>query len=252
MSPKNDSTIGSRVRAARERLGWSREELAFHSAISWSAIAQTESGRRTNLRPATLSALAGALGVTIDYLVRGGAGAAPMLEHRALLYGTDAEFVDTASEFLSKGVERSEATLAVTTRSNIKLLRQSLGRAARQVEFAEAASWYETPGSALAAYREFAEAKLRSGSPWVRIVGEPVWIGRSASELRMWTRYESLLNLAFGSWPASFICPYDERSVQPKIARQAHLTHPHTIANGTLATSPDYVEPEGFVLESTT
>ena len=55
-----------------ERLGWTREALAFHSGLSWSAIAQVESGRRTNLRPSTLAALSRPLGVSIDYLVDGG------------------------------------------------------------------------------------------------------------------------------------------------------------------------------------
>ena len=61
--------MGTRVRAAGVRLGWSREALAVRSELSWSAIAQVESGRRKNVRPQTLSALAEALGVTIDYLV---------------------------------------------------------------------------------------------------------------------------------------------------------------------------------------
>lgn len=248
MSAERASGIGERVKAARERLGWSREELAFHAGISFPAVSQTESGRRTNLRPATLSALAGALGVTIDYLVSGGPST-PMLEHRALLYESDAEFADATGEFLALGIERSEAALAVTTRSNIKLLRRALGRAARHVDFAESSRWYESPGAALVAYREYAEAKLNAGTPWIRVVGEPVWPGRSAREVRLWTRYESLLNLSFGSWPASLICPYDKRQIRPKVIEQAHLTHPQMIAGGSVAASADYIEPEGFTLE---
>jgi transcriptional regulator with XRE-family HTH domain len=60
-------------------------------STGWSAIAQVEAGRRTNLRPATLSALAGPLGVTIDYLVNGGASQARMLEHSAFLYNTNGQ-----------------------------------------------------------------------------------------------------------------------------------------------------------------
>src|SRR4051812_43245566 len=89
ISAAENSTIGTRVRAARERLGWRREELAFRSGVSWSAIAQVESGRRRNMRPGTLSALGEALGVTTDYLVRGGPASPAMFQHRALLYDTD-------------------------------------------------------------------------------------------------------------------------------------------------------------------
>ena len=56
------SRIGESLKAARERLGWSREALAYHSGVSWSAIAQIESGRRKDVRLSSLSALAEALG----------------------------------------------------------------------------------------------------------------------------------------------------------------------------------------------
>ena len=125
----NDSGgIGSRVRAARERLGWTREALAFHAGVSWSGIAQVESGRRTNLRPSTLGALSRALGVSIDYLV-GSALPPRMLEHSVFQYRADDEFQATIGSFLADGVERSEAVLAVTTAPNIELLREHLGEA---------------------------------------------------------------------------------------------------------------------------
>src|ERR1700738_1980341 len=99
--------IGGRVRAARERLGWSREALAFHTGLSWSAIAQVESGRRTNLRPSTLAGLSRSLGVSIDYLVDG-RSPPTMLEHSAFLYGAEDQFQITMGSFLAEGVERSE------------------------------------------------------------------------------------------------------------------------------------------------
>jgi transcriptional regulator with XRE-family HTH domain len=251
LTQPEDSGIGTRVRAARGRLGWSREALAFHSEISWSSVAQIESGRRRNLRPGTLTALAGALGVTVDYLVCGGPASPAMLEHRALLYQTDAEFLDVAGPFLAAGIERSEASLAVTSRTNIDLLSDHLGAGAGEVEFADAATWYRSPGAALDSYKDFANAKIAAGAPWVRVLGEPgpAWSGASDSEIRLWTHYESLVNLVFASWPVTLLCAYDERSVEPEIASQARVTHPHTIGPGPGADSPDYLDPAGFVLE---
>jgi transcriptional regulator with XRE-family HTH domain len=249
MSQPEDSGIGTRVIAARERLDWSREALAFHSGISWSGIAQIESGRRRNVRPDTLSALAGALGVTIDYLVGGGRTSTTMLDHQAFVYGTDAELATTAGSFLAAGVERSEAVLAVTTKASIELLRDGLDRDADRVDFVESATWYTTPASALDAFKAFSSAKLEGGAPWIRILGEPIWAGRSDAVVRVWTRYESLLNLVFAGWPMTVLCPYDERSAQPEIVRQARLTHPHTIGPGSTASSGDYTDPGGFVLE---
>jgi transcriptional regulator with XRE-family HTH domain len=237
------------VIAARQRLGWNREALAFHSGISWSGIAQIESGRRRNLRPDTLSALAGALGVTIDYLVAAGPASPPMLDHKALLYGAEDELADTAGPFLEGGVERSEAVLALTTKENIERLRAQLGPAAKRVDFVESEAWLTSPSSALERFMAFSNAKLEGGAPWIRILGEPIWAGRSDAEVRLWTRFESLFNLVFAAWPMTALCPYDERSVQPEIARQACVTHPQTIRSGVTASSADYIDPSAFALE---
>jgi transcriptional regulator with XRE-family HTH domain len=238
------------VRTARQRLGWSREALAFLSEISWSAIAQIETGRRRNLRPATLAALAEALGVTIDYLISGRSPNRPMLEHYALLYDSDAGFVDTAAPFLAEASDRSQGALAVTTRGNINLLRERLGPAAGGVKFVESSGWYRSPVAALFSYQEFVDQMLGAGVPWIRIVGEPVWAGRSESDVRVWTRYESLINLVFSAAPVSLICPYDTRAVDGEIVRRARVTHPCTMHRDSVATSPDYADPSGFVLES--
>jgi transcriptional regulator with XRE-family HTH domain len=241
--------IGARVRAARKRVGWTREALAFHSGVSWSAIAQVESGRRRNLRPSTLAALARALALSIDYLVDGTPSRSALLQHSAFQYRADDRFRTSMGSFLAEGIERSEALLAVTTPSNIELLAEGLGKDARNVEFVDASGWYSTPVAALEAYRSFADAKLERGAPWVRILGEPIWAGRSDSDVRLWTRYESLFNLVLSAYPLTVVCPYDERTVAPEIVRQAHLTHPHMVGDDGLAKSPVYADPNRFALE---
>jgi transcriptional regulator with XRE-family HTH domain len=241
--------IGARVRAARGRLGWTREALAFHAGVSWSAIAQVESGRRTNLRPSTLAALARPLGLSIDYLVDGGPSRPTMLEHSVFPYRTDDQFQATIGSFLAEGLERSEATLAVTTGANIELLREHLGKDARSVEFIESTGFLKTPAAALEAFMSFSEASLERGATWVRIVGEPLW-ERSDADVRLWTRFESLCNLVFVASPLTVSCPYDERSVAPEIVRQAHLTHPHAMGHGGISQNPDYTDPGRFALEA--
>jgi transcriptional regulator with XRE-family HTH domain len=243
-----DSGIGTRLRAARARRGWSREALAVHSGLSWSAIAQVESGRRKNVRPQTLAALAAALGVTIDYLVHGVPTSSVMLEHQVLLYDTDEEFVDTVVPFLGEGIERGEALRVVTTGARIELVRERLSSDADRVEFVEREGWYTDPVPALRDLAEFVNSKLSAGAPWVRFVGDPDWTADSETEAGLWTRYESLVNLAFASSPTSLLCAYDTRSIAPEIARQACVTHPHTIGADGIAVNPEYADPGGFVL----
>jgi transcriptional regulator with XRE-family HTH domain len=250
MGSSAQTGIGTRVKSARQRRGWNREALAFHSGISWSAIAQVEAGRRTNVRPTTLSSLAQALGVTIDYLVAGGGAAPPMLSHQALLYGSDAEFLDTAAPFLAEAVDRDEPALAVTTEANIELLRERLGVSARRVEFADRSAWYRTPSTALGAYLAFLQRKLDGGAAWVRILGEPPGVNRSKSDLSAWTRYEAVLNLAFGAEPVSVLCPYDKRGCDKQIIGLARATHPHLAEPHTLVCNPDYADPAALLLEA--
>jgi transcriptional regulator with XRE-family HTH domain len=241
--------IGARVRAARERLGWTREALAFHAEVSWSTVAQVETGRRTNLRPSTLAALSRALGVSTDYLIDGGLSRPTMLEHAAFRYRTDDQFRSIVGPFLAEGIERSEAIIAVTSVANIELLRDDLGKEARHVKFVDASTWYSTPIAALQAYKSFADARLSAGAHWVRLVGQPAWTERSDDQVRLWTRYESLLNIVFSAAPLTAVCAYDERSVAPEIVAHAHLTHPHTVGDAGTSQSPDYTDPEQFALE---
>jgi transcriptional regulator with XRE-family HTH domain len=232
--------IGSRLRAARERHGWSREALAFHSGISWPAIAQVESGRRTNVRPSTLAALAAPLGLTIDYLVNGRPSQIPMLRHSAFRYSTDDEFQATVAAFLSDGADRSEGLLAVTSKRNIELLRDRLGRNSRKVKFVESRQWLTTPDAAFAEFAGFCDTKLKRGVHWVRFVAEPVWEARSDADVQLWTRFESMLNVVFRDFPLTLMCPYDERSVPPEILTQVDRTHPEILSTAGTSKSSAY------------
>ncbi len=62
----------ARLRAAR---GWSQSELARRSGVSQTFISSLEGGRRGKATTDTAGALARALGVTVDELLREGDGA---------------------------------------------------------------------------------------------------------------------------------------------------------------------------------
>jgi transcriptional regulator with XRE-family HTH domain len=241
--------LGRRVRCARHRLGFSREALAYHASLSWSAVTQIETGRRTNLRPATLAALADALGVSIDYLVTGRGAGRPMLQHDALIYGGSEEFAYRAGRFLAEGLAHSEAALAVSSEPNLRLLRRELGPAAEQVRFEEHSSWLRSPIAVLRALHSFIDQSIDSGAPWVRVVVEPIWAGRSADEVRLWANHESLLNVMFAQAPVTLVCPYDEQALDPQILKVARATHPRACERGEFSESAAYREPSGFVLE---
>lgn len=218
--------IGSRLRAARQRLGWSRETLAHHSSISWSAIAQIESGRRRHLRPGTLAALASVLQVSIDYLVAGQPAAPPMLEHRAVLYGSLRDFLSAVIPFLEEASERSEPALVVTSAAHARALRNVLDvEVEGWVDFVDRAGWRSSPAALIDHYTSYLDRSVSAGACWIRIVAEPSWERRRGRRAQTWAQYESLLNLMFSAAPVRLLCPYDTRSIEHEICAQAKMTH---------------------------
>jgi transcriptional regulator with XRE-family HTH domain len=243
------SRVGESLRSARERMGWSREALAYHSGLSWSAITQIESGRRHEVRLSSLVALAGALGVSVDYLVGGAATVSPqLLKHRVLIYGSDDEYVASSLPFVLEGITRSDCVLAVTARRHMGLLRDALGDNARHVEFLDAAEWYRSLPGAANGYRTFVSERFERGAPWIRIVAEPVWPGRTEAELAEWFRYESVINLSFASSPATIVCTYDTRSVSDGVLASARRTHPEVAGAADATSSLAYRDPLDFLL----
>lgn len=241
--------IAARLRAARRQRGWSRETLAHHSGISWAAIAQIESGRRPDPRISSVARLAAALDITIDELVTGRANERHELSHSALLYAGADDYTTAAAAYLRTGVTRDERPLAVTSASQIRRLRTELGADADKVTFAEFGEWYRSPNAALDAYRDYLNDQLAAGARRVRILGEPVWRGRTAAQTRAWVRYESLINIVFAGSPAVLMCPYDVSSSSRAVLDAAQRTHPQ-IARGVLGeTSPTYSDAEVVLLE---
>ena len=230
------SRIGESLRTARARVGWSREALAFHSGVSWSAIAQIESGRRKDVRLSSLSALANALGVSVDYLIGTTAALSPQLfEHRLLTYDSDEEYLEAAAPFIEDGLVQSHCLLVVSTPAQTSLLRDTFDDRSDDVEFADSADWYSSLAGALRRYRAFVKKKFEAGATWIRIIGDPVWAGRSSPEIAAWFRYESLINLTFAAAPATIVCPYDTRSLPEEVVAVARRTHPE-VAHGSVAT----------------
>jgi transcriptional regulator with XRE-family HTH domain len=223
--------------------------LAYHSGVSWSAIAQIESGRRQDVRLSSLSALAEALGVSVDYLIGTPATLAPRpLEHLLVTYGSDEEYLAATIPYITEGLERSEAVLVVTTPAQIALVRAALGARSEAVEFADSIEWYRTLSGALNGYRAFVKEKFEAGVVWMRIVGDPVWARRSGEEVTSWFRYESLVNLAFVGAPASILCAYDTRTVPAEVIADARRTHPDLAAGEVADAGNAYQAPEDFLL----
>ncbi len=218
--------------------------MAHLSGLSWGAIVQIESGRRSSLRPTTLDALAGALGVSVDYLL-GRAGSAkptPLLQHRALFYATPEDFVTGVLPAIEEGTARGDAVLVVTTAANRNKLQRTLSEKGKEVRYADPRRWYKSPAAALRAYQQFIEAQLDEGHPWIRVAAElPLsWLTTEADD---WVRYEALANVALASYPAEIICAYRTTVLSPELVARALDTHPEVVEPDGPTPNSRYVDP---------
>ena len=77
----------------------------------------------------------------------------------------------------------------------------------------------------------------------VRIIGEPIWAGRSAVEYPACAQHESLINSAFTGRKATILCPYDVTELDPMCVHDAHRTHPVMVTTTRRWDSPRYADP---------
>ncbi len=63
----------------------------------------------------------------------------------------------------------------------------------------------------------------------VRIIGEPIWPGRTQVEYPACVQHEALINLAFAGRAATILCPYDVANLYPTILADGAATHPYVV-----------------------
>ncbi|GHH79630.1 anti-sigma regulatory factor [Kitasatospora indigofera] len=160
--------------------------------------------------------------------------------HPALFYRGTTEYAAGVGGFVRAALAASEPVLVAVPGERLDLLRDSLGPAAAEVESADMTALGRNPGRILARLREFAAG--HRGRP-VRIVGEPIWPGRSAAEITEATRHEALVNLAFRGTAATVLCPYDTAGLPPAVLADARRTHPTLVRGGTSRPSRAYTDP---------
>jgi anti-sigma regulatory factor (Ser/Thr protein kinase) len=164
------------------------------------------------------------------------------LVHQVLLYDSPQRFLAATEPFIRDGLQRDEPILAVTTAPNSSLLRERFGGTADGLEFIDQATWYDTPGRALAACHRYLQHQT-TGHQRVRFIGEPIWAGREPLEATEWKRFESIVNLAFARLPAWLLCSFDSSVLPAELVADAQRFHPQLYGGSANAS---YLDPSGF------
>jgi anti-sigma regulatory factor (Ser/Thr protein kinase) len=167
-------------------------------------------------------------------------GLAGALEHEAIFYRDLDDFVDGVVRFVRAGLAAEEPVLVSVPGQRHEPLRAALGDDTHSVAFLDMTQIGRNPGRIIPAVRKFCEPHT-DGRIW--FVGEPIWPGRNAAEIRECTRHEALLNLAFRDTPVSILCPYDANGLDAATLSDACRTHPVLLDGLERRDSADYTEP---------
>ncbi|WP_043630326.1 sensor histidine kinase [Nonomuraea candida] len=144
--------------------------------------------------------------------------------HPALFYRDDGEYVAATTAFVRAGLAAGDPVAIAVPGPNLKLIRAELGAAADDVLMLDMREAGRNPGRIIpGVLRAFAD---RHPDRHVRIIGEPIWAGRTATEYPACAQHEALINLAFTGRRVTILCPYDMVGLSPDVIREAELTHP--------------------------
>ncbi|MEV0682117.1 sensor histidine kinase [Actinosynnema sp. NPDC050436] len=144
--------------------------------------------------------------------------------HPALFYGCDDEYLAVLVPFVTEGLALGHPVAVAVPGARLRLLREALGGAAQDVLLLDMEQAGRNPGRIIpTVLRRFADEHQ---GVHVRIVGEPIWAGRSATEYPACAQHEALINLAFAGRDVTIVCPYDTASLDAAALEDALVTHP--------------------------
>jgi anti-sigma regulatory factor (Ser/Thr protein kinase) len=165
-----------------------------------------------------------------------------VFEHEALLYRSVSDYVAGTVPFVEDGLDTGEPVLVAVPAPNVEVIRGALGStAADRVRFLDMTEAGRNPGRIIPGVLH---AFVGEHAPRrVRVIGEPIWAGRSAAEYASCVQHEALINLAFAETAATILCPYDTRRLAAAVISDAERTHPVMVDDAGRKPSDRYADP---------
>jgi anti-sigma regulatory factor (Ser/Thr protein kinase) len=150
--------------------------------------------------------------------------------HEALIYRDSASYLDGTMPFIYSALAADEPVMVAVPQSNVDLLRERLGAFGEGVRFYDMTAAGRNPGRIIPwVLTRFIEE--HAGRP-VRIIGEPIWAGRSSDEYPVCAQHEAMINMACHGRDATILCPYDANTLASGVIADAEQTHPIMVDAG--------------------
>ena len=164
--------------------------------------------------------------------------------HPALLYRDTDDYLAATVPFVRDGLAAGEPVAAAVPTANLASLRSALGPDADRIAWRDMTVAGRNPGAIIPAVL-IAFADAHAGRR-VRIIGEPIWAGRTSAEYPACAQHEALINAAFAGRAATILCPYDISALDPAWVDDAHRTHPVMVTATRRWDSRHYTDPVAF------
>ncbi|OJF15879.1 sensor histidine kinase [Couchioplanes caeruleus] len=161
--------------------------------------------------------------------------------HPALLYRDDEEYLAGTVPYILDGLAAGEPVAVAVPGPNLTLIRDALGADAERVLLRDMTVAGRNPGRIIPTVL-LAFANAHPGRR-VRLIGEPIWAGRSATEYPACAQHEALINAAFADRPATILCPYNTELLDPVWIEDAYKTHPVMLDADRRFDSASYHDP---------
>jgi anti-sigma regulatory factor (Ser/Thr protein kinase) len=158
--------------------------------------------------------------------------------HPALFYQGVDEYLSGTVPFVLAGLAGGAAVAVSVPGPNLALIRAALGPRANEVEMFDMSEVGRNPGRIIPGVL-LAFADANRDRP-VRIIGEPVWPGRSSVEYPACAQHEALINVAFTGREVCVLCPYDSDRLDRGVLDDAAQNHPILIDAAGEHASPTF------------
>jgi hypothetical protein len=160
--------------------------------------------------------------------------------HEAFLWREPADFRAGMVPFLEDGLDADEPMMVAVLPEHAAWLTEALGNRSSMVEFVDMSELGRNPARIIPAWQEFLDTHTDGVRP-VRGIGEPIWPGRRAAELKECQLHEALLNVAVDpDIPFWLICPYDASHLGPEVVEEAYRSHPVIVESSSYQGSTHY------------
>jgi anti-sigma regulatory factor (Ser/Thr protein kinase) len=163
--------------------------------------------------------------------------------HPALFYRGIEEYLDGTLPFIEEGLAAGDPVAVAVPGANLAPLQAGLAGSSARVKLIDMAAAGRNPGRILPGVL-LAFADDHRHAEHVRIVGEPIWPGRTDVEYPACVQHEALINQAFAGRSAEILCPYDAAGLPAGVLHDAERTHPTLIGPAGRRRSSRYAPDE--------